>query len=121
MLKCLTENLVIRSAVIAVSVVEVVIESQPAFQGVLMYIGLEQVLVNVVFLEKALVLLGVEHRSVAELVGASGYGNAVLVAYGSAGNLIEPVGVRAVEGRDISRRILLNNALELGCVEGLCP
>ena len=60
-----------------------------------------------------LVLLDVQNRTVRELLRTSRNGDAVLVAYRRAGDLVEPVGVIAVKRTHVRRREVSDRILEL--------
>ena len=110
----LTEDVVVGRGVLAVEVVEIVVEREPAFEGVLMDVALDEVFAHVVLLQQTLVLFDVSDGTMAECLTAARYRKAVLVAERDAGDLVEPVGVGAIEGTDVAGGILVDHILELG-------
>ena len=114
----LTEDVVVGRGVLAVEVVEVVVEREPAFEGLLMDVALDEVFAHVVLLQQTLVLFDVGHGTMAERLAAARHRKAVLVAERNAGDLFEPVGIGPVERADVTGGILVDHVLELGGGEG---
>ena len=114
----LTEDVVVGRGVLAVKVIEVVVEREPAFEGFLVDVALDEVFAHVVLLQQTLVLFDVGHGTMAERLAAARYRKAVLVAERDAGDFFEPVGVGAIEGTDVAGGILVDHILKLGGGEG---
>ena len=109
----LAEYVVIGRGIVAVDIVEVIVQRQPAFHGLLVDVGLDEVFVYIILFKESLVLLDVDDGTMAESLGTSRHGQAVLVADRGAGNLPEPVRIGPVERSGVAGGVFADDVLEL--------
>ena len=66
--ECLTENSCTGSLIFTFSITQIIVKREPALKGILMNIGLDEISIRIVILEKSLILLDIKSRSMRKCI-----------------------------------------------------